>query len=154
LTHVRNRRWLAAAIALVLSSVLSVAHAKPRSARGVEPLARELSSAFAAKALGRLDARPTRPSTVTIVVQHSITGRAETKRFRTFRKGEQWLRSREREGGGPARVSSPLLRCRHGICTYDDSRGLLHNTLYLTRAAYGYRKGLPYIKTIYLLDGD
>jgi hypothetical protein len=48
----------------------------------------------------------------------------------------------------------PLKRCRRGLCTYDFDGGILHNSLYLPMVAFGLRGGLPYVKTLYLLDGD
>jgi hypothetical protein len=54
----------------------------------------------------------------------------------------------------PGRESRPLVRCAKGVCTYNFDGGILHNHLYLKKISYGTRSGCPYIKTIYLLDGD
>ena len=127
------------------------AHARSLSkTKTIEQLAKALSEAFTAKALDRLDAEQT--GTVKIVIEHSIAGNIETKNFRSFAKAEQWLKSREIEGG-PARNSGRLLQCRAGVCTYEQA-GMLHNNLYLQKITYGLKKGRPYVKTIYVIDGD
>jgi hypothetical protein len=56
--------------------------------------------------------------------------------------------------GLPARESRSRLNCRKGFCNYNFQAGILHNHLYLQKIAYGYRNSRPYIKTIYLLDGN
>lgn len=128
-------------------------HARPSAKTGtIEQLAAALSEAFTANALGRLDAQQPKPGTVKIVVEHSISGRIETKNLTSFARVEQWLKSRERKDG-PARNGGPLQQCRRSVCTYEQL-GMLHNNLYLQKVTYGLRKGQPYIKAIYVIDGD
>ncbi len=124
----------------------------------INQLEKALAEAYTAKDLGRLDAQRPYFGKVRIVVEHSLVedgakDQFEIKAFRTLAQGEKWLRSRETDGF-PARHLRPLLRCLKGQCTYDFNGGINHNTLYLQKIAYGLRNGRPYIKTIFLLDGD
>ncbi|MBC7912348.1 MAG: hypothetical protein H7Y30_17710 [Pyrinomonadaceae bacterium] len=134
------------------SQIIPASFQPPSKIETVEQLAKMLSEAFTANELGRLDAAQTNPGTVRIVLEHSITGEIESKIFKTFAAGEKWFKSREREDG-PARNSGTLLRCKASICTYEQE-GMLHNNLYLQKITYGYKKRLPYIKAIYVIDGD
>ncbi len=148
-------RRLASAVALLLLVAPPWAQAQTAAKKEtVEELVRALSEAYTSKSLGGVAAaaRP-RQGRVRIVVEHSISGGREAKSFRSLEAAERWLKGREREDG-PARQVLPLKRCRRGLCTYDFGGGILHNNLYLQKVAYGYRNGLPYVKTIYLLDGD
>jgi len=147
-------RRIASAVALLLLVAPSWAQAQTAAKKEtVEELVKALSEAYASKSLGSVAAARPRQARVRIVVEHSISGRVEARNFRSLEAGERWLKSREREDG-PARQVMPLKRCRRGLCTYDFDGGILHNNLYLQKVAYGYRGGLPYVKTIYLLDGD
>ncbi len=124
----------------------------------IEQLVNSLAEAFTAKELGRLDAGRPYFGKVRIVIEHSLADdddkdRFEIKEFRTFAQGEQWLKSREFDEF-PARATRPVQRCRKGLCTYDLNGGINHKHLYLQKIAYGLRRGRPYIKTIFLLDGD
>ena len=148
-------RRLATAVALVL---MLVAPLPARAQTGVkketvEELVKALAEAYTSKSLGGLAAGRPQQRGVRIVVEHSISGAFEGRNFRSLEAGERWLKGREREDG-PARTLLPLKRCRRGLCTYDSEAGILHNNLYIQKVAYGYRRGLPYVKTIYLLDGD
>ena len=147
-------RRLATAVALLVFMSPLSAHAQTAPGKEtVEELVKALADAFTSKDLGVLAAARPQQGRVKIVVEHSITGRFDTRSFRSLAAGERWLKSREHEEG-PARTVMPLKRCRRGLCTYDFSGGILHNNLYLQKVAYGYRAGRPYVKTIYLLDGD
>ena len=147
-------RRLATAVALLLLLAPQAAPAQTVAKKETaEDLVKALSEAFASKSLGGLAAGRPRQGRVSIVVEHSITGRREARSFRSLEAGERWLKSREREDG-PARQVMPLKRCRRGLCTYDFDGGILHNNLYLQKVAYGLKGGRPYVKTIYLLDGD
>jgi hypothetical protein len=148
-------RRLATAFALLLLLIAPQSAPAQTAAKKetVEELVKALSEAFTSKSLGGLAAARPQQGRVRIVVEHSITGTFDGRNFKTLEAGERWLKSREREDG-PARQVLPLKRCRRGVCTYDFDGGILHNNLYLQKVAYGYRNGRPYIKTIYLLDGD
>ncbi len=153
-------RRLVPAFALILVILSLPAQAQsPSGKQTIGQLEDSLAVAYMAKELGKLDAMRPYFGSVKIVIEHSLAGdddkdRFEIKVFKTLASGEQWLNSREREDGTPFREARQLLRCRNGLCTYDLDGGISHNHLYLKRIAYGYRRGRPYIKTIFLLDGD
>ncbi|HKS26586.1 MAG TPA: cystatin domain-containing protein [Pyrinomonadaceae bacterium] len=124
----------------------------------VEQLMKAIDDAYAFGKLAGLDARRPYLGRVRIVIEHSLAadgekGQFEIRRFRTLAQADRWLKSREREGL-PARETRPLYDCGGGSCEFDLNGGILHNHLYLTKVTYGMRRGRPYIKTIYLLDGD
>ncbi len=134
------------------SQIIPSSFQPPSKIETIGQLAKTLSEAFTANELGRLDAERPYLGTVRIVLEHSITGEIESKNFKSFKAGEQWFKSRAREDG-PARNSGPLLQCSKGVCTYEQV-GMLHNNLYLQKITYGYKNRIPYIKTMYVLDGD
>src|SRR5262249_17387052 len=106
-----------------------------------------------------LDAARPYLGSVKIIIEHSLMeddakGRFVVRNFKSLAKADQWLKSRETSDGFPARETRPLKRCQRGVCSFDFDGGINHNHLYLKKIAYGYSKGHPYIKTIYLLDGD
>lgn len=125
----------------------------------LEELIKAVDEAYSTNKLGRLDARRPYLGKVRIVIEHSLAGdgekgQYEIRTFRTLAQAERWLKSREREDGTPFRQTRPLIECEGGVCEFDFNGGILHNQLYLKKVSYGYRRGRPYIKTIYLLDGD
>ncbi|HEY6189567.1 MAG TPA: hypothetical protein VIW80_18080 [Pyrinomonadaceae bacterium] len=125
----------------------------------IEQLMKALDEAYSTGKMGRLDARRPYLGRVRFVIEHSIGGDGgpdsfERRQFRTLAQAERWLKSRQREDGTPFRETRPLEECSGGMCTYDFNGGILHNHLYLQKVSYGFSKGRPYIKTIYLLDGD
>ncbi len=151
-------KQLSIAVALILFALCLSAQAQSSSkVETIAQLESALSEAYQVETLGKLDAGRSFKRKVRVVIEHSLgTGaeQYESKLVRTFEQLERWLRSRQREDGTPFRESRPLLRCRNGTCTYDFNGGILHNHLYLKRFTYGYHNGQPYIRTIYLLDGD
>lgn len=146
----------AIALALMLSiTSLQARAASPCKKRTIEQLVNEFATAYDAKTLGSLDAAHPLLGSVRISIEDSLGDNDFTiKRVKTLAQADRWLRSREREEGAPFRETRPLVRCRKGLCTYNFDGGILHNHLYLQKISYGYRNGCPYIKTIYLLDGD
>lgn len=125
----------------------------------IEQLVKSLAEAYTSKTLGKLDAETPYLRKIRIVIEHSLAEEGakdsvEVKEFRTLAQAERWLRSREISEGVPARGGMPLEQCSKGVCTFDFNGGILHNHLYLQEIRYGYRRGRPYIKTIFLLDGD
>jgi hypothetical protein len=121
-------------------------------------LAIELSDAYVMKNLGRLDRKYPVWGKVKIEIENSLGGdddknKYRTKEFRSLAQSEQWLRSKARNEF-PVREIRPLIGCKQGSCTYNFSAGILHNHLYLKKISYGYKNGRPYLKTIYLLDGN
>ena len=147
---------LAATVALILLLLSSTSYpASPARRETIEQLVEKLSVAYDAKALRRLDRSRPFQGRVRIEIEHSLNeDHREVKQFRTLAEGDRWLRSMEREDGTPFRETRPLLQCRRGVCTFNFDGGILHNHLYLHKITYGYRNGSPYIKTIFLLDGD
>jgi hypothetical protein len=154
----RKLKRLTATVALTLLIISSTGQAQsPSQQQTIEQLAKSFSEAYQARRLESLDAERPYAGKVKIVIGHSLgdDNSDETKAFRTLAQAERWLRSREiGDERLPLRESRPLLQCKNGDCEFDFDGGILHNHLYLQQISYGYRNGRPYIKTIYLLDGD
>ncbi len=155
------RKTLLAAIVIALVGIAANAQSKC-GGRTIEKLAGEISSLFESRKLNRLDA--TRPylSTFAVRVEHSLAedgskDQYRTQRFRSFRAAEKWLQKRDIKDEDmiyPTRESNSLIACKNGNCRYN-LQGLLHNHLFLQRFTYGYKKnGCPYVKTIFIVDGD
>lgn len=124
----------------------------------IEQLMKAIDEAYAMDNLGRLDARRPYIGKVRIVIEHSLAGdgeknQFERRSFKTLAQAQRWLKSRQRDGM-PVTETRPLSECANGKCEFDFNGGILHNHLYLQSVSYGWRGGRPYIKTIYLLDGD
>lgn len=152
-------RISAAAFSIVLlASAVSVA-AKPKCRKQpIKNLVEAFAESFANKTMGTLDADRPYVRRFRIVIEHSLAGDNEpgrfvTRWFRSLTQAENWLKRREHDGM-PGRATKPLEKCARGVCTYNFESGILHNTLFLKRVTYGVRTGCPYLKTIYLLDGD
>jgi len=149
-------KQLAVHVVLFLFIVPPPAHSQPLSKKvTIDQLVEAFADAYMAKALGKLDAGRPYFGEVKLVIEHSMVeanaeGKYEIKEFRTFAKVERWLTDR---GEIPYRAVAGPRRCKSGLCTYDPG-ALSHSHLYLKKIAYGYREGRPYIKTVYLLDGD
>jgi hypothetical protein len=146
-----------AAVLMLLMPSNTVAKSPPEPGT-IEQLAIELPDAYVRKNLGRLDRKYPVWGKVKIEIENSLgeddeKNKSRTKEFQSLTQGEQWLRSRARSDF-PIRESRPLIACKQGSCTYDFSAGILHNHLYLKKISYGYKNGRPYLKTIYLLDGN
>ena len=144
-------------VLLICLSLTSQANAQCKK-QTVEELVKAVAASYEAKTLGSLDADHPYVGKVRIVIEHSLAddnakNRFVIRRFTSLARFEAWLKSREIEEL-PARESRPLVRCAKGICTYNFDGGILHNHLYLKKITYGIRGGCPYLKTLYLLDGD
>jgi hypothetical protein len=125
----------------------------------IERLMKALDEAYSLSRLASLDARRPYLGRVRVVIEHSLAAdgakdQYESRTFRTLAQAERWLKRRETSEGLPARETRPLSECGSGSCEFDLNGGILHNHLYLTKVTYVMRRGRPYIKTIYLLDGD
>lgn len=149
------------AVAFIVASLASTPSvaAKPKCKKQpIRNLVEAFAESFSNKAMGTLDADRPYVGRFTIRIEHSLADdndpqRFEVRRFSSFARAEQWFKSREIEGM-PGRNTRPLVKCAKGVCSYNSEGGLLHNNLFLTKITYGIRNGCPYIKTIYLLDGD
>ncbi len=150
---------LVIAVAVTLFSLSLPVHAQSRCQKQpVEDLLKAVAEGFETKTMRTLDAQKPYVGRVRIVIEHSLAPDDDKDRFviRSFTslaRAERWLKSREHEEM-PGRDTKPLARCAKGVCTYNFDGGIVHNTLYLKKITYGTRGGCPYIKTIYLLDGD
>lgn len=157
--RMNNNKSLLSSLALILFSLaLPVQAQSPCKQQPVSDFAKQIAEAYQAKTLSGLDAQKPYLGAVRIVIENSLgepddKGRFVTKTFKSLAKAEAWLKSREHDEL-PGRESRPLKRCAKGVCTFDFEGGILHNHLYLQKISYGLRAGCPYIKTIYLLDGD
>jgi hypothetical protein len=124
----------------------------------IDDLAKAVAEGFEAKTLHDLDAQKPYVGRVRLVIENSLAednarDRFVVRSFVSLAKAEAWLKSREHEEM-PGRRSMPFQKCAKGVCTFNFDGGILHNTLYLKKISYGTRNGCPYLKTIYLLDGD
>jgi hypothetical protein len=147
----------AIAVALFLFLISVPVHAKsPAKTESIEDLVASVAESYEAKDLGRLDSQKPYIGKIKIIMQHSLSdgpGEFVVKWIKSFGQAERWLKSMEIEEL-PGRQVMPLIKCEKGACTYNFDGGILHNTLYLKKITYGYRRGRPYIKSILLLNGD
>lgn len=149
---------MAIAAGLILFITSTTLAKSPPELGTIEQLAIELPDAYATRNLGRLDRKYPVQGKIKVEIEDSLRGddakdKSRTKEFRNFAQVEQWLRTKARNNF-PVRESRPLIGCKQDSCTYDFSAGILHNHLYLKKISYGDRNGRPYLKTIYLLDGN
>jgi hypothetical protein len=145
---------ITAALVVLLGALPAYAQS-PRKKETIEHLVDKLEVAYMNKTLGDLDAAHPYVGKVKIIIEHSLGDESyEVKLSQKLEYAEEWLKNREREDGTPFREARDLRQCKRGVCVYDLDGGISHNHLYLKKVFYGYRKGVPYIKTLYLLDGD
>jgi hypothetical protein len=153
----RTKTLISGLILLLFSSSLPVRAGSPCKKQSIDDLAKSIATAYEGRRLATLDGQ--KPYVrVRIVIEHSLAednakDRFVIKWFPSLAQAESWLKSREHEEM-PGRAAKPLKLCAKGVCSYDFDGGIVHNTLYLKKISYGFRGGCPYIKTIYLLDGD
>lgn len=150
-----NNPIAGAVVALIMLAGGATAQCKKQP---IDALSKAVAEGFEAKTLGSLDAQKPYTGRVRLVIEHSLADDNAKDRFviRSFvslAKAEAWLKSREHDEM-PGRRSMPFQKCANGVCTFNFDGGILHNTLYLKKIAYGIRTGCPFLKTIYLLDGD
>ncbi len=154
-----KNKTLVTAVTLVLFSLSLPVHAESSCKKQpIEDLVKAVAEGYEAKTLGSLDEQKPYVGKLRIVIEHSLAednakDRFTIKWFTSLARAERWLKSREHEEM-PGRDTKPLVRCARGVCTYNFDGGIVHNTLYLKKITYGSRGGCPYLKTIYLLDGD
>ena len=143
---------------VLMSQTFQLSQAQACKQKTIEDLVKTIAGSYEEKTLGSLDAQRPYFGRVRIVIEHSLAddndkGRFVIRSFTSLAKAESWLKSREHEAM-PGRAAKPLQKCAKGICTFNFDDGIVHNTLYLKKITYGMRGGCPYLKTIYLLDGD
>lgn len=120
----------------------------------IEKELQTLADAYVARRLEILDGTGIKQEKIQFVVEHSLAFDYEVEESKTFAGAEQWLRSLETEKDFPRRETRPLDWCRKGLCIFNFEEGISHNTLYIHKVIYGYRNGCPYLKTVFLLNGD
>jgi hypothetical protein len=154
-----KNKTLVTAIAVILFGLSLPVHAQSTCKKQtIENLVKAVAEGYEGKTLGGLDAQKPYVGKLRIVIEHSLAednakDRFTIKWFTSLARAERWLKGREHEEM-PGRVTKPFVRCAKGVCTYNFDDGIVHNTLYLKKITSGSRSGCPYIKTIYLLDGD
>ena len=155
---IKSKMLVTAVAAILLSFSLPVHAQTPCKKQPVQDLVKAVAEGFETKTVRRLDAQKPYVGRVRIVIEHSLADdnakdRFVIRSFSSLARAERWLKSREHDEM-PGRDTKPLARCAKGVCTYNFDGGIVHNTLYLKKITYGARGGCPYLKTIYLLDGD
>jgi hypothetical protein len=151
------KKTLVIAVAL-FSLWLPVRAESPCKKQPIEDLVKAIAEAYESKTLASLDAQKPYVGKIRIVIEHSLgeddaKDRFVIKWFKSLAQADRWLKSREHEEM-PGRETRPLARCKKVVCSSNFDGGILHNHLYLKKVTYGLRGGCPYIKMIYLLDGD
>ncbi|MFY9621853.1 MAG: HlyD family efflux transporter periplasmic adaptor subunit [Pyrinomonadaceae bacterium] len=144
-----------------MSATASIQVAPPKSSckrQPIEDLVAAFAESFSNKSMGTLDTGRPYVGRFTIRIEHSLADdddpqRFEVRRFSSFARAERWFKRREIEDL-PGRYTRPVEKCVRGVCTYNLDGGINHRSLYLQEITYGVRNGCPYIKTIYILDGD
>ena len=125
--------------------------AKPQT---IQELVNAVATAWSEGKLGSLDASRPYVRSVKVIVEGSVgePPMVERKTFKTLAQVDQWFKKRE-TADGPARNIGTFQKCSKGVCTFE-KEGMLHNNLYLQKITYGMSKGKPYIKAIYIEDGN
>lgn len=93
---------------------------------------------------------------IVIVTEHSLSDETPhpvtVKGFEQFSK---WLNDvRDNFRFRDNLQARTMGTCLNGCCKYPLDGGILHNTLYITRACFDIENNTPYLKSITLLDGD
>ena len=121
-------------------------------------IAKSVSKAFVDKNLGSLDTNRLSKTAITVKIENSLVGDGEkgqfvNKSFKSLKAAENWFTKREIDEL-PGRNTFTFTGCKKGICNFK-SEGLLHNNLYFKQVTLGYTKEkCPYIKSIYIIDGN
>lgn len=159
-----NRAPVLAFFVCLLTAASVAAHTPTTPKPGtIEALAEKVEIGFGNRQLADLDGQNLFRGRIRFVIEHSLVedtdpGHFEIRTFRSFAAAQRWLKSREtpNDDRPPVPIPSlrPLQQCRKGVCTYDFDGGIDHRHLYLKRIYYGVKNHQPYLKTIYLLDGD
>lgn len=145
---------------LFILSIFTMAEQAQSSCKNqsIEQLATNFAKAFESKTLSQIDSTKPFVNLITIRIENSLSGKGEPgqfeyKRVKSFTMFEKWLKGNEVEGM-PNRSIEPLINCKKGICTYNIN-GLLHNTLFLQKISFGYKKDkCSFIKSVFIIDGN
>lgn len=131
----------------------SRAHLSPQT-RNIQQLVNAVAKAWGDGNLGSLDASRPYVGTVRVIVEGQVgePPNVERRSFKTLAQIDRWFKSNER-ADGPKRNVGPLKKCSKGVCSFE-LVGMNHNNLFLEKITYGMRKGQPYIKAIYIADGN
>lgn len=127
-------------------------HAQTTCKQTIEQIAQDAASAFEAKKLGRLDAKRGKVGRVRLTMENSLADDDDPGRFivKTFAN----LKALEKSLYKPAGRNADSFRCKKGVCVFA-GEALLHNNLYLKKITFGYTKNkCPFIKSIFILDGN
>ena len=157
-TKENNMKKFAVTLILVLTFSALAIQAQTCNKQTIEQLAQDFAKSYETKDLGGLDAQRPFLSSVKFSIENSLGEDGDktqfvTKQFKNLGLAENWLKSREIDGV-PSREIEPLISCKKGICNFNVV-GLLHNQLFLKQLSFGYKKnGCPYIKTVFLIDGN
>jgi hypothetical protein len=123
-----------------------------------EQIAKDFAKAFETKNMGQLDANRGAVGKVTLTMENSLVedggkGQFVVKTFANLKALEKWMTKREIDEL-PGRNANNLISCKKGVCSFKIN-GLLHNNLFLKKVTMGYTKAkCPYIKSIYIVDGN
>jgi len=145
-------------IALILLLTSATKAQNTCQKHSIEQLALSIARNYQSKSLNQLDRNHPYLSKFTVRIENSLVSdgepdQFEIKRFKSFILAEKWLKSREFEAW-PNRISVPLINCKKGICRFN-LQGINHKQLFLQKISYGYKQnGCPFVKTIFLLDGN
>jgi len=150
---------IAALAVVVLAGAVPVEAQQKCKKQTLGAWAKTVAQSYEAKSLAKLDAQRPYAGTFRVVIEHSLAGDDDSDRFvrgrfSSFARFEQWLTRREIEGFPARQVMQTFVGCSRGSCKWEATYGILHNQLYFKRLTYGMRNGCPYVKSIYLLDGD
>lgn len=125
--------------------------------KSIRQLAKDFGKAFETKELAKLDATKPFVNQITVRTENSLAqdekSTYEYKNVNSFTQFGKWLKSKEIDEL-PGHSVGNLTYCKKGVCGYKIN-GLLHNTLFLQKISYGYKKdGCPYIKSVFIVDGN
>ena len=119
----------------------------------IDKIAKEFYTAFENRKLNKLDKMNSSFGSIKVIIENSL-GEAEIERteVKTFAAADKWIDKRGPVKNYP-RTAGPPIVCKDGTCKFD-SKCCLHNQLFLDRFEYAFNDGKPYIKTIYMIDGN
>lgn len=152
------KRFLIFALLIFAVAPAVVSAQSPFKNKGIERVVAQIVEAYNAENLGRLDDERLVRGSVRIVIVFMYSSQDEPPdevgRFRSFGAAQRWLQKRNQRYSTSFGRAQTFTGCSKGVCGFEQLSGILHNQLYLSEIRYGYRKGRPFIKTIYFLNSD